>query len=165
MRGIIQPARTESPDRQTQRNRPESLIRGHTMLRMLSGPNTGYEAQAAQPKIVPVASVSSSSTSSVMFVAQAVNRLKQLSTENIAVLEAAPGVRPRRRSRVVADEGPTDLRKQDQPASTRWLPSNLWSKLLWLKDCLSAFRLLPYAIMQARALPDSSQNKNEWMAW
>jgi hypothetical protein len=130
------------------------------MLRLLPGEEAPLKTVAPQSSL----SVSSSNTSSVMFVAQAVNRLKQLS-DHVALLESAPGVRPRRRSRISLDDGPSDLRRQEQPQSTRWLPVHLWVKLLWLTDCWSSFRLLPQAMMQSRPLSDTSVNKNEWMAW
>lgn len=137
------------------------------MLRLLPGEEVSGLPSKAHALVAPQASlsVSSSNTSSVMFVAQAVNRLKQLSTDHVAMLDSAPGVRPRRRSRVATDDGPADLRRQDQPQSIRWLPGHLWTKLLWLTDSWSSFRLLPYAMIQSRPLTESSVNKNEWMAW
>ena len=142
------------------RGRPESLLRANTMLRGLL---PGEESTAGQFKN-PASSVHSSNASSVVFVAHAVNRLKQLGTDHVASLEAAPGIRPRRRSKA-ADEAPTDLRKQEQPGSMRWLPAHLWTRMLWLTDCWSAFRHLPLAMIQSRPPPEGPPSKQEWLSW
>jgi hypothetical protein len=147
----------ESPNA---RVRPESLLRANTMLRGLL---PGEESISGQFKH-PVSSAHSSNTSSVVFVAHAVNRLKQLGTDPVASTEAAPGIRPRRRSKV-PDEAPTDLRKQEQPGSMRWLPAHLWARMLWLTDCWTSFRLLPLAMIQSRLPTEGPPSKNEWLSW
>jgi hypothetical protein len=154
----------ESPD--NHRGKPDTLFRAHTMLRGLL---PGQEAQPDHLK-PPSSSINSSNASSVAFIAHAVNRLKHFSAEHASAAspEIVPGpgaqVRPRRKSKAV-DEAPTDLKKLEQPGSMRWLPAHLWSRMLWLTDCWSSFRLLPLAMIHSRPPPDGASSKHEWLTW